>query len=230
MKPNITPLSKRPSLGADITQQLHALIQAGVYKPGDVLPGQRELASQFGTSVPSVREAISVLSAAGILSAKAGRGTVITALEDQTPAFDGWLGVADPQELWETRRLLEHHTIAGAAKRATPQQKAELRRLYEAMGQWTENLDRFIEADMAFHLGIAQVAGNRVITRLMQVIQAPLHQHIRANVERVAAQGRLMLSLNDHGLVLAAIELGKARLAQTHYDQMLQRAMQPEVS
>ncbi|HCE65027.1 MAG TPA: GntR family transcriptional regulator, partial [Deinococcus radiodurans] len=65
--PAIRPLQKRRSIGADIAEKLQQLINDGTFKPGDRLPGQRELAQQFGTSLAGVREAISVLSAAGLV-------------------------------------------------------------------------------------------------------------------------------------------------------------------
>ena len=63
------------------------------------------------------------------------------------------------------------------------------------------------------------------MTRLMQVIQAPLRQQIRANVERVEGRGLLPASVQDHHLVLKAIEAGKPSLAISRYDAMLKRAI-----
>ena len=47
----IRPIQKRQSLGADIAQQLQEMLVNGTYKPGDILPSQRALAEQFGTSL-----------------------------------------------------------------------------------------------------------------------------------------------------------------------------------
>ena len=50
----IRPIQKRQSLGADIAQQLQEMLVNGTYKPGDILPSQRALAEQFGTSLATV--------------------------------------------------------------------------------------------------------------------------------------------------------------------------------
>jgi GntR family transcriptional regulator, transcriptional repressor for pyruvate dehydrogenase complex len=228
VKATIEPLTKRPSLGQDITQQLLGLIQQGSFPPGETLPGQRELAQQFGTSVPSVREAISVLSAAGILEPTPGRGTVVAALGSAPAPFLGWLGVANLEDLWEARQMLEQHTIAAAAKRINADTQKRLEQDLAQMEAALADVDLFVNADLRFHLGIAEVAGNAVITRLMQVTQAPLKQHIRQNVERVWRLGLLPESLNDHRLLLQAMVQHKPKLAQSRYDQMLARAMQKE--
>ena len=91
-KLEIQPLPKRHSLGADIAKQLQDMIYEGSFKPGDTLPGQRDLATQFGASLASVREAISVLAAAGLVDAQAGRGTTVLGVTDNPSSFAGWLG------------------------------------------------------------------------------------------------------------------------------------------
>jgi GntR family transcriptional regulator, transcriptional repressor for pyruvate dehydrogenase complex len=123
----IRPIQKRQSLGADIAQQLQEMLINGTYKPGDILPSQRALAEQFGTSLATVREAVSIISAAGLIEAQAGRGTVVCATPDAS-GFNAWLGavnqLSDANEFLETRRLLEHYTISQAAINATSTQLA----------------------------------------------------------------------------------------------------------
>lgn len=221
----IRPLPRRRSVGADIAEQLRDLIQSGTYQPGDRLPGQRELAQQFGTSLAGVREAVSVLSAAGMVSATPGRGTVVRSVGDAGPTFDGWLGaVGDEQEfeeLMQARRMLEAFTIAHAAGRAAP---ADIARLRGAVGDMRAALDdpgAYAEADMRFHLLLSEVAGNRVVTRLMRAIQRPLMEQLRRSIAHLRATGQLGANLATHERIVDGIEQRDLAGAQRSFEDML---------
>lgn len=223
--PVIVPLQKRRSVGADIAEKLQQLINDGTFKPGDRLPGQRELAQQFGTSLAGVREAVSVLSAAGLVDATPGRGTVVRSVGGAVPTFDGWLGaVGDEQEfeeLMQARRMLEAFTIAQAAQHATPAQVEALRGAVAAMQAAAGSVDAYAEADMRFHLLLSEVAGNRVVTRLMRAIQRPLMEQLRRSIAHLRATGQLADNLATHERIVDGIERGDGAGAQRGFDDML---------
>ena len=223
--PAIRPLQKRRSIGADIAEKLQRLINDGTFKPGDRLPGQRELAQQFGTSLAGVREAISVLSAAGLVDARPGRGTVVRSVGGAVPTFDGWLGaVGDEQEfeeLMQARRMLEAFTIAQAVARATPAQVSDLRGAVEAMRAVMGSAGAYAEADMQLHLLLSEVAGNRVVTRLMRAIQRPLMEQLRRSIAHLQATGQLADNLATHERIVDGIERGDREEAQRGFDDML---------
>ncbi len=225
--PTIQPITRHHSLGATIAQQLQQLIQQGVYPAGSLLPSQRELARQFGASVPSVREAISVLSAVGLLEARTGQGTVVRSLSSASSDFTGWLGLADDQremrDLLQTRQLLEQFTI----RQATAQlDDLGRERLCAALKQLedSQNSERYVSADMALHLLIADLAGNVVVSRLMRIIQQPLQQQVRRSVSHLYNTGQLEISLQDHRLLVSAICGGQSEQAFTALYSMLERA------
>ncbi len=223
--PAIRPLQKRPSIGADIAARLQGMINDGTFKPGDRLPGHRELAQQFGTSLAGVREAISVLTAAGLVDARPGRGTVVSSVGGAAPTFDGWLGaVGDEQEfeeLMQARRILEAFSISQATALATPAQVARLREAVGAMGAQMHNPDAYAEADMHFHLLLAEVAGNRVVTRLMRAIQRPMMEQLRRSIAHLKASGQLEENLATHGRIVDGIERRDLEAAQRGFDDML---------
>lgn len=229
--PPFAPLRRRNSLGADIAARLQAMIQGGTYKPGDLLPGQRELAGRFGASLASVREAISVLTAAGLVEAHPGRGTTVRSVGDALPAFDGWLGAArdaqETQELLDARTMLEHFTVAQAAQRSTPEGLVRLDAALASMRAHLHDLERYVEADMQFHLAIAEVAGNRVVSRLMRVIQRPLFTQLRGHIERLQALGHLERNLEHHERIAEGIRTHDPALALRGFDDMLQGALEP---
>ena len=58
-------------------EQIRNLIKEGKLKPGDKLPPEQMLAKNFGTSRPSVREALSALEILGITESRGGKGNFI---------------------------------------------------------------------------------------------------------------------------------------------------------
>lgn len=198
------PLKSRSSLGSDIALALQKRIRDGTWKPGDVLPGQRELALQFGASLASVREAVSVLSAAGLLEAKPGRGTIVRSVGDAAPEFEGWLGVLgsgqEAAELVEARKLLEQHSVQQAALKASSEDAEKLHGLLAQMHKAVRDHDApaYAEGDIAFHIGIAEIAGNRVIVRLMKSMHTALYQLFREGVRRAFLDGHIQTHLEMH--------------------------------
>ena len=198
------PLKSRSSLGSDIALALQKRIRDGTWKPGDVLPGQRELALQFGASLASVREAVSVLSAAGLLEAKPGRGTIVRSVGDAAPEFEGWLGVLgsgqEAAELVEARKLLEQHSVQQAALKASSEDAEKLYGLLAQMHKAVRDHDApaYAEGDIAFHIGIAEIAGNRVIVRLMKSMHTALYQLFREGVRRAFLDGHIQTHLEMH--------------------------------
>ncbi len=59
-------------ISEEIVEQIRAMISQGELKPGDRIPSERELAAMLGVSRPSVREAIMVLDAMGLVEARQG--------------------------------------------------------------------------------------------------------------------------------------------------------------
>lgn len=222
------PLEKL-SLGENIARHLQALLLNGTLRPGDLLPSQRELASRFGTSVAAVREATSILSAAGLLDARPGRGTVVLAQAEQPPSINLWLGtVHDPAEalaFLETRQVLEHYTLRCAAQRATPQQIAGLHASLSEMQQARSDAERFIEADLTLHFRIAEAAGNPVVTRLLRAIHLPLANVLRAVSQQLMQEGRFPTLYLNHQHIVAGIEARDPEAAVAAFDRMLAQTL-----
>ena len=226
---NIQPVKRRAPLSADIAKQLHDSILSGTFKPGDQLPGQRELAESFGASISSVREAVSVLTAIGLLDVRPGKGTTVVGMTDLDSPFDGWLGLADSptaiDDLLEARRLMETFIVAKAASHITEEQKANLGKLLEVMHQSVSDPDAYLEADMTLHQFIADVAQNSVLTRMMKIIRVPLKWQLRnSNHRHLETHGNLTMSYETHERLVQAILDGDSAKAVASINEMVDRA------
>jgi len=165
-----------------IVQQIEESVVGGTLKDGDKLPAERELALQFGVSRTAVREAIKALQEKGLVEAQPGRGTFITRNTsnpirqsiDRILRGDPITGTA---WLVEFREILEPEIAAMAAARANAESVATLREAFLAMEGALQDGDAYIEADLDFHLELAEAVANPLILSLIDSVVAMLRDH-----------------------------------------------------
>lgn len=173
-----------------IVQQIEASIVKGDLRPGDQLPAERELAQRFGVSRTAVREAVKALREKGLVEAYSGRGTFITDGTTQAvrQSLDLMVKIGQPEgstHLAEVRAILEPEIAALAAVRI---QDAELTTMREAVAAMdragAKDPELYIEADLDFHLALAEGAANPLILSLLDSIVALLREQ-RLRIFRV---------------------------------------------
>jgi GntR family transcriptional repressor for pyruvate dehydrogenase complex len=189
-----------------VLQWIEDQLSGGQLLVGGRLPAERTLAEQLGVSRTSVREAIRVLEAMGVVRAGVGSGpdagTVV--ISDPTAALGSalrlhvatsHLPVAD---IVQTRVLLE----SWAAARAKPDSPAltEAARLLDQMDDCAD-AGEFLALDVRFHLALADAAGNTVVSAMMGSLREAIQDYA----------GRLTGNLPDWNATAA-------RLRQEHRD------------
>jgi GntR family transcriptional repressor for pyruvate dehydrogenase complex len=145
------------------------MIAGSRYWPGDRLPAERQLAEQLSLSRPTLREALGVLSQAGILDQRHGSGTYIVAI-----AID---------EVFAVRLRLEPWAAELAAANRTDEHLQALADLVSELGEEIDDPLAFTAVDRRIHRLIAEAAGNGVLldhlerlgdlTRLSRAITGP---------------------------------------------------------
>jgi DNA-binding FadR family transcriptional regulator len=222
-----TRLARRENVPATIAAQLRRQILSGELAPGSQLPGHRELAANLSVSVGSVREAISMLISAGLVETRAGRGTFV-ALDSGAGgrrADDGLpLERQEVEELVEARELIEVQLAAMAAERGTPAQVARLRVCIEQMELASASPFDYPDADVEFHLALAEAAGNRYLLRAMLDIRAFLKQDMELGAEAAIRRfGDLRVSVESHRRLVDAIENGDVERARAVATEIVRR-------
>lgn len=206
---------------------LRERILNGTHAPGDRLPGNRELAVNFGVSMGSVREAISTLSAEGLIETRAGRGTYVARGVDTHAAHlipDDMLARKSVEDLIEAREILELQLVALAAQRASAAQVATLARLVDEMDAAVHNPARYSSVDVTFHLALAEAAGNQVLSEAMANIRASLKREMELSAEVGARRhGDLQFSADSHRRVVAAIVAGDPDAARQEMFDIMSR-------
>jgi GntR family transcriptional regulator, transcriptional repressor for pyruvate dehydrogenase complex len=217
-----------------IVDQIEASILGGALKPGDKLPAERELAQQFGVSRTAVREAVKALREKGLVEAYPGRGTFITS--GTPPSIRQTLDRmirTDQQDatahLVEVREILEPEISALAAGRADEEALTTMREAIEVMDASKRDPDAYIEADLDFHLALAEVAGNPLILSLIDSIVGVLRDQrmlifkVDGGPERGQYHHKRILEAIEHKDPQGARDAMRAHLRQVRQDSKQKR-------
>jgi|SRR5271165_6085005 len=175
-----------------IVQQIEESILKGEIVEGSQLPAERELAEQFGVSRTAVREAIKALQEKGLVDALPGRGTFVTngSSNGMRRSLGRIVKGGEPDGLAylvEVREMLEPEIAALAATRADYEDLAAMRQALDAMDNAGPQSEAYIEADLDFHLALAEAAANPIVLSLIDSIVGLLREQ------------RLRISLVDGG-------------------------------
>ncbi|MCG2767498.1 MAG: FadR family transcriptional regulator [Anaerolineae bacterium] len=202
--PQVTQVIEVRAVSDMVSERILELISSHTLRPGDPLPPQRELASQLGVSLSSLREALHTLAAIGVIEVKRGLGTFVCnhSSDYLVKRFDWALLLQEDEtrELMEARRVIDLSVASYAAQRATPEQIAGMVTLFEGiMESWeTRDLNRLEELDIRFHLAIAEAAGNSLLCLLAESLYAVVDGFIRVVPHTKAG-------MENHRRVLEAI-------------------------
>jgi GntR family transcriptional repressor for pyruvate dehydrogenase complex len=225
MKRETSPLEfksvKVPKLSDSIVDQLEQMILDGVLKPGDRLPPERELAQQLSVSRPSLREAIVIMESKGLLQARRGGGTFVCDVVAHT--------ITDPlvhllkrhpdatNDVVELRLSLEEIAAYYAALRATDADRTILRHRFEALegARKTSDTEQNAEADVEFHMAIAEASHNVVLVLVMRGLFNMLRVSILDNLEKIyrEASGQEIIA-GQHRDLFDAVISGEAEAAR----------------
>lgn len=202
-KPSGVNPVRRKSLVTLILDQLRDFIASAGLRAGDRLPPERQLAEQLAVSRPSLRIALDWLSERGALRRVQGGGTYlepnIAAVLAQARDHD-LVDQARFADVIEARACLETKLAELAAERASPEKVHALQAAVERARQAKDALSWF-QHELQFHVGLAQLAGNSILTgtleSLFPQILATWQAHpSRLDIEQAAA---------DHLAILEAV-------------------------
>jgi len=212
-----------------IVVQIEESITKGVLKEGDQLPAERELALQFGVSRTAVREAVKALREKGLVEAYPGKGTFITNGTGNSirQTLDRMIRVGQAEgtaNLAEVREILEPDIAALAATRADEENIAAMREAIAVMDSARQDADAFIEADLDFHLALAEAASNPLILSLIDSIVGLLREqrlrtfYVDGGPERGQYHHKRILEAVEHRDSQGARDAMRAHLRQVRAD------------
>src|SRR4051812_33172455 len=177
------PVAQRRAF-EDVIVQVEEAIAAGRLSPGDRLPPERELAAQLQVSRASVREAMRVLEAFGVIAPRRGRGadagSVVTAGGQNGLAgllrIYSLLNKVPLSDLVDLRVAVESMTAREAARREDASRLAALAAGMEGVTGRGE----FLQLDTEFHVELARASGNALAPLLMEALRETIAEKMRA--------------------------------------------------
>ncbi|MCW2581112.1 MAG: transcriptional regulator, GntR family protein [Blastococcus sp.] len=163
-----------------IVDQIRSLIRQGRLQPGDRLPSERDLCERFGVSRVTVREALRVLEAGGLIDVRVGaRGGAFVTLPTNARLGEGLadllqLSPLTAGEVTEARRVFELGIIRLVVERATEEDLDALERLCADQKSALEAQRYTMEMSAEFHVRLAASTHNAAIEMLVQSFHGPL--------------------------------------------------------
>lgn len=159
----------RSSIKDQALEQLKGYILAEGLAPGQRLPSERELAEQLGVGRNSVREALRVLEAVGLVESRIGEGTFIIANTGASIGRTVGLGLAAwggaIMEIMGARQIIEVESAYVAAERADANDLSALNDTLRRM-ETTDDVQVYLAADMEFHRCLGRATHNGVIANI----------------------------------------------------------------
>jgi len=207
----VLSLISTKSLNYQVEEALLDLLGSGILVTGQRLPSEKALASQFGVSRATVREAIARLRADGIVSTKPGRGAVVMSktplalrLESKpySKGSDTW------DHLFELRQMTEIEAAGLAAKRHTASDLTAIENAFADMAKAVCAQSHASQADITSHRSIAVATQNAHLVDLVDFISAKLNYLLEQSWQNSARYvGGPHHAETEHKVLLEAIRM-----------------------
>jgi len=229
-------------MGASLVERAVQAVRAHIrdhdLKVGAPLPAEGAFAVELGVSRAVMREAFGALAALGLIDVANGRRARVGAIDGSVlgASIDHAVSTAQISvaEVWDVRRTVEVRIAALAAERRSMEQAARIVGLARGMAEAMGDMEQMTALDIAFHAAIAEAAGNRLFSQIVQSFAPMMRIAVpEAWRTRVSATQRAA-AIDWHCALAEAIErgdpAGAAAAMDTHFDGMigqLLRAAEP---
>ncbi|WP_137725696.1 FadR/GntR family transcriptional regulator [Prescottella subtropica] len=210
-----------PRAWEHVLSSVEEMMVAGNLLPGQRLPGERTLAADLGVGRSSVREALRVMEALGLLKTQTGSGPTAGAMIVSRPT-GGMTMLMRMQvaaqgfpvtDVVQTRLVLETEVMRTLAALPAPDLAAAVE-LLDSMDEPTLTADEFLVLDAQFHVAMADAAGNQVIAAMMAGLRASIESYVIDGVDAVAWPHTCTRLRHEHRGLVDAV---------THHDTGLAR-------
>lgn len=215
------------TISDQVFEQMKQQILQGAWKPGQKLPSENDLAASFEVSRITVRQAMQKLAVLGLVDTRSGEGSYIKKAS-LSPIMNSivpiaYLGDNDIRQVLEFRQMVEVETAGFAAEKATPEEIAQLRALYNEMRKIEIEKDRqqFAKLDLDFHFMIAEMTKNELIIATHNILREILSTAMEQIVEHLGND----IGIYYHGNLLEAIEARDVKRTKDIMREHLQKTL-----
>ncbi|NGP06346.1 FadR family transcriptional regulator [Rhodococcus sp. 14C212] len=233
-----------PRAWETVLNHLEQQLVSGQLAPGQRLPGERVLAAELGVGRSSVREALRVMEALGLLTAHTGSGPTAGAMIVSRPtggmSMLMRLQVAAQSfpvsDVVQTRLVLETEVMRALAASDPTPDLSHAEQLLDAMDDATLAAHEFLVLDARFHIAMADAAGNQVIAAMMTGLRDSIESYVLAGAPLATWPTTCTRLRCEHRGLLEAVRAGDPELARArivdhirgYYAESLGRPDDPE--
>ena len=202
-----------------VAEQMREAIYAGKLAPGTTVPTERELADEFEVSRSSVREALRVVEAQGLIRAGGSTGRVVTSITEGTPIYSNLMQALRLQQaslkaLIELRSILESGAMVLAAKSAPEPFLDEAEALIEEMEAAGVSPEEYDAINSKFHLTLVSACGNDAIISVLRLSREVLKGHLPADLAEDPDPDNTLARMNqEHREIVDALRKGDGQKA-----------------
>jgi DNA-binding GntR family transcriptional regulator len=202
---------------ASVVDQVYSAIRDRIIQ-GSLQRGarihQEDLAEELGVSRTPVREALRRLAAEGLVEMRTNRGARVADVAR-----------SDMQSAYEARLVIEPGAarLSAGARLATP--IARMRSALSAQRRAIPNVRRSFDANREFHIALVQGSGNRFLVQFVRRLWVSRIGEVIYERQSETPE-RMSLDADEHEQILAAIEAGNGRRAESLTRRHLTEAMQ----
>lgn len=214
-----------------VINSIKELLLAKKLLPGDRLPSEMDLSKMLSVSRGSIREAMKILSAFGVVQIKRGDGTYITKDFNEKVIFEPMLFsfiLSEPafEELQDLRLMLEEYIVGLVIKNQTPEvikilSKTNMQFKKDRQAYYNNKLtsDMLLYSDLDFHYLLAKFAQNRLIERIYKLVLEFLKPYIKQSIDKPVK--KFIDAMNPHEQILKAIEEKNVTKAKQAVDESI---------
>ncbi len=191
---------KREPAYALAERSIREMILSGTLDPGDLLPGEHDLANQLGVTRPTIREAIRKLESSGLVERGHRRRMQVAApsadISNTAIRHAIVMHGITYRELWEVSTALEPAAARLAALRADEPILTKMADNLARTRACIDDPDALVQVDIEFHELVAEAGGNHAL----QLARAPLGEFLSAAygvVTRKLGPGRRLLTAHE---------------------------------
>lgn len=199
-------------------QGLRGMMATGRLQAGQRFPTESELCGELGVSRSSLREAVRMLAALGVVEVRQGSGTYVSQLRaaDIVRSLSltvGLLPLEGLLEIYELRRVLEGHAASQAAARRSEEVVQRMEALLDELEACTDP-DETAELDHRFHSMVAEAGGNPTLAAVLDVFRSRSRNYqifsspSGSEIKRVSDEGHRAIAV-----AIAARDCGAAETA-----------------
>lgn len=217
---------EKTNISSAVYDKMMEMIVQGLWRQGEMIPSENELCEAFGVSRNTIRQGIQRLSALGILKSVQGKGTFVSEVDPGAylnlliPTM--FLGEKDSISILQFMKAVQVESVRTVCKSASDESIVNLGAYVSYMGA-ADNYTDFFNYDSAYHHYLAELTGNSLFVKSMELATELLKVYLQDIVILHGGEK----SLEQHDLCYRALLQRDTETAvktiEEHYDMLIDR-------